>query len=281
MLTLHPAFELFADSDDASVRCSTSIFDIKFCCMQIHIPFSYVKSSSFSFCRLHHLFVNRSILHATFDSVHFDAYSNLKMFSDIPENDMVNHLLMFSAMFGVLMTSMSLILITTIVLEFLFMVMWLQCEDLNLKVMQRKLLQLSKDDVLHTLQSIPSSSHPSLRPTYNLWSTCSCVSILLIHHDIRNCTIFYLANLCIREFPENCFSVSPFNADYCFSRTALTEQILSIEYGDIVVSHLQSPETTTTSTSQGFHRWLMEREHITTKNSSEFQLFKKIVICGL
>ena len=96
-------------------------------------------------------------MHATFDSVHFDAYS--KMFSDVLENNMVNRLLMFFggifAMFGKLMTSTSLILITTILLEFLFMVMWPQCEDLNLKVMQRKLLQLSKDDILNTLKSIP------------------------------------------------------------------------------------------------------------------------------
>ena len=71
--------------------------------------------------------------------------------------------------------------------------MWPQCEDPNLKVMQRELLQLSKDDVLHILQSIPSSSH--LRPTYNLRSICSCVSVLLIH--IRNCTILGLLTVAI------------------------------------------------------------------------------------
>ena len=48
-LPLHPAFELFADSDDASVHYSTSIFDIKFCRMQIHFLFSYIKSSFFHF----------------------------------------------------------------------------------------------------------------------------------------------------------------------------------------------------------------------------------------
>ena len=55
-------------------------------------PF-FVLSFTSSIC-----YYNRSIiLHATFDSVHFDAYS--KMFSDILENDMVNCLLMFFVTF--------------------------------------------------------------------------------------------------------------------------------------------------------------------------------------
>ena len=61
------------------------IFEIKFCCLVIHVPISYVESSSFSFCHLHGLLVERSNkLHTTFCN---DDVSHFKLFVDIVVNN--------------------------------------------------------------------------------------------------------------------------------------------------------------------------------------------------
>jgi hypothetical protein len=102
-----------------------------------------------------------------------------------------------------------------------------------LKSLTTTMSLISKDDsdVLHALlQSIPCH----LRPSYNRRSVCSCRSVLLLH---IHCRIFYLASLPQRIFFEVFFSasVSPFHTDFLLTRTTMTEQILSVEYGDFII----------------------------------------------
>ena len=71
--------------DDA--RYCASIFEIRFCCLRIHIPISYIESSSFSFCRLHALLVEKSNkFHTTFcnnDNGDFKVFVDLVV-SNVP-----------------------------------------------------------------------------------------------------------------------------------------------------------------------------------------------------
>ena len=53
---LQAGLEPFVDN----ARYCASIFEIRFCCLRIHIPISYIESASFSFCCLHKIFLERS-----------------------------------------------------------------------------------------------------------------------------------------------------------------------------------------------------------------------------
>jgi hypothetical protein len=127
----------------------------------------------------------------------------------------------------------------------------------NLNTMSSKLGSVSKDDILHVLQNIPSH----LRPSYNFRTVRGCRSVLLGHIRSR---ISFLASLSMRNFYEVCFSVLPFHADYCLSRGAVTEQILNVEYGDIIISQLQLPSKNVT---RSFERRQLQKESIINENS--------------
>ena len=104
----------------------------------------------------------------------------------------------------------------------------------NFKEMSSKLGKVSKEDILHCLRLIPSY----LRPQYNTRSVRSCRNALL--HHIRD-RILYLASLSNDIFFHNFLSVLPFDIDhYNSSRSVLTERILYVEYGDIIISSLRT-----------------------------------------
>ena len=70
-LLLQPSLEPFVDD----AHYFASIFEIRFCCLIIHILISYIKSVLFSFCRLHEVLLERSIkICSTFCSVDVDCY---------------------------------------------------------------------------------------------------------------------------------------------------------------------------------------------------------------
>jgi hypothetical protein len=96
-----------------------------------------------------------------------------------------------------------------------------------------KISSFSKEITLRCLQSIPSH----LRPAYNSRSIRSCRCSLLLH--VRN-RIASLARMSAEIFFETFFSVLPFWKDEVLSRPLLTESILLVEYGHLLISSLRT-----------------------------------------
>ena len=82
-IVLQAGLEPFVDD----ARYCASIFEIRFRCLRIHIPISYIESSSFSFCCLHALLVEKSNkFHTTFcnnDNGDFKVFVDLVV-SNVP-----------------------------------------------------------------------------------------------------------------------------------------------------------------------------------------------------
>ena len=97
--------------------------------------------------------------------------------------------------------------------------------------MLTRMRPLSKTVLIGCLHAIPCH----LRPQYSAQSAQSCRVPLLFH--IRN-RISYLFSLTNHEFFQVFYSVLPFYCDVLIARKHLIEQILEIEYGELIVSYL-------------------------------------------
>ena len=94
-----------------------------------------------------------------------------------------------------------------------------------------------------------------LQPSYTTQSTRAC-RLPLLHH-IRS-RILYHASLSNHNFFDVLFSVLPFDADYYLSCNVLTEHIVVVEYGEVIISILQTPSIS--NTQQCLQRWLQKKE---------------------
>ena len=101
------------------------------------------------------------------------------------------------------------------------------------KCMLSTLSNISKDDILLSLHSIPCH----LRPSYSTRSTRACRSSLLSHIRSR---ISYLGSLSSQNFGQVFFCVLPFHTECDLSRSALTERVLIVEYGSLIISNLRT-----------------------------------------
>lgn len=99
--------------------------------------------------------------------------------------------------------------------------------------MNTRLTHVSKEEILHSLHSIPCY----LRPTYTIRSTRACRLPLIEHIQNR---ISFLFSLSLDHFYQILLSVFPLHTVHDFNHFTLTKNILLVEYGDVVVSTLQT-----------------------------------------
>src|SRR6266481_6638643 len=100
--------------------------------------------------------------------------------------------------------------------------------------MHQHMQQLPKQVILLSLKGIP----PYARPPYCSSSICASSSALVTH--ILSC-IQYLCSLDPIQFFQVFFSVLPFDMWYQDPWDALIECLLTVEYGNDIITHLSMP----------------------------------------